>query len=131
MTITIDKTETKKVNVEITLPACYKWNHFYIKILSISTSIQVRDSERFFGIGLEDYQEKTHALFATEGTQITEEEFVSAFERIGEKVKRELVKALESDQWKAQEQTELKENEQAHKMIDEIWNHINSKPFNH
>jgi hypothetical protein len=65
-------------------------------------------------------------LFATEGTQITEEEFVSAFERIGEKVKRELVKALESDQWKAQEQTELKENEQAHKMIDEIWNHINS-----
>jgi hypothetical protein len=107
MQFTIEKTETKKVDVEINLPAYYKWNHFYIKILSLGTSIQVRDAEYFFGIAVEMYQEGSHAMFVDEGQQVTEEEFLEAFHRVGEKVKRELIKAIETDGWKAQEREDF------------------------
>jgi hypothetical protein len=108
MLITVKKTETKEQTVEIELPAYYKWNHIYVKILNLNESIEVKEGECFFGVSLEAYQAQSHALIVSEGSRITEKEFLEAFHRVGEKVKRELIKAIETDGWKAQEQAELK-----------------------
>jgi hypothetical protein len=110
MLITIKKTETKEQTVDVQLPAYYQWGRTKYKILNEVTAIEVQDWEASFGIRVADTLEFVLPELIIKGVRITEKEFVEAFERVGEKVKRELIKAIESDAWKQQEQNELKAN---------------------
>jgi hypothetical protein len=105
MTLTAEQKTVKTVEVE--LPAYYTWGSFYVKILDENTAIRVKDYDSDYGISYEDHMKPTLVNFISEGERITEENFLDVFHRVGEKVKRELIKAIETDGWKAQEQAEL------------------------
>jgi hypothetical protein len=101
-------TEQKTVTtVEVELPAYYYWTGDYYKILDENNAIVVTDYDFSFGIRKCGLQKHSIAKAAKDGERITEENFLDVFHRVGEKVKRELIKAIETDGWKAQEQNEL------------------------
>lgn len=101
-------TELKTVTtVEVELPAYYYWTGDYYKILDENNAIVVTDYDFSFGVRKCGLQKHSIAKAAKDGDRITEEHFLDVFHRVGEKVKRELIKAIETDGWKAQEQAEL------------------------
>jgi hypothetical protein len=102
--------ETTATIVEVELPAYYHWGGDSYKILNETTAIIVTDYDFTYGIRRCELQKNLLGSAVKSGKRITEQEFLDAFHRVGEKVKRELIKAIETDGWKAQEQAELKAN---------------------
>jgi hypothetical protein len=108
MTITVEHKTSN--SIDIPMPAYYKWGTSCIKILDEKNALRVKDYEFDYGISRENNMAASIAAYIQQGKRITEQEFLDVFHRVGEKVKRELIKAIETDGWKAQEQAELKEN---------------------
>jgi hypothetical protein len=105
MTLTAElKTVT---TVEVEMPAYYHWSGDSYKIINETTAIIVTDYDFTYGIKRCELQKNLLASAVKSGKRITEQEFLEAFERVGEKVKRELIKAIETDGWKAQEQEDF------------------------
>jgi hypothetical protein len=109
MTIKVEK--KVKESIELELPAYYSYGYSMFKIVSENVAIQVKESEYSSCISFESAMSMTIPLVVSEGIKITEEEFTNAFERVGEKVKRELIKAIESDKWLEQEKEETDDEE--------------------
>jgi hypothetical protein len=99
--------ETTATIVDVELPAYYHWGGDSYKIINETTAIIVTDYDFTYGIRRCELQKNLLGSAVKSGERITEENFLDVFHRVGEKVKRELIKAIETDGWKAQEQEDF------------------------